>query len=60
MPSAGTGLGMGTLKLMVPLVKVAGVPPDTSSWVVADPDNDVLPRAAAAATKALGILTTVW
>lgn len=59
-PLAGTGLGMGTLKLMVPLVKVAGVAPDTSSWVVADPARAVLPSAAAAVANAAGMFAIVW
>lgn len=59
-PSAGTGLGMGTLKLMVPLDKVVGVPPSTSSWVVADPAKAVFPSAAAAATNWFGTLAMVW
>lgn len=57
-PSAGTGSGMATLKLMVPPDMVAGVAPVTSSCVVADPFR-VLPSAAAAEARAAGKLASV-
>ena len=58
-PSAGTGLGMGTLKLSGPSGVVAGVAPVASIWAVAEPSrlgcND-----AAALARDSGMFTMVW
>lgn len=58
-PPSGTGLGIVTLKSSVPVARVAGVRPDTSSCPVADPAS-VGESAAAAVANVLGRTTDVW
>ena len=45
-PPAGTGFGMGRLKLMLPELMAAGVAPKASTCVVAVPLKAAIPRAA--------------
>jgi len=59
-PEGGTGEGMGTSKLMVPVDMDAGVAPEASREVVAVPLMALLPRAAAAETMLDGRSTVVW
>jgi hypothetical protein len=59
-PDEGTGVGMGTSKLMAPEGIAAGVAPLASTWVVADPAMLMFPRAWAAATMSCGMLRLVW
>jgi hypothetical protein len=59
-PLLGTGLGMATLKDKVGVALDAGVAPTTSSFAVAEPLIDVLPRAAAAWARVAGRFTVVW
>jgi hypothetical protein len=60
-PAAGTGLGMGTLKLRGPSAVVAGVAPLASIWAVAEPargwPGEISPAAVA---REAGMFTTVW
>jgi hypothetical protein len=58
-PAAGTGLGMGMLKLNGPWGVVAGVAPLASIWAVTAPSK--LGWIAAVATASVaGRFTTVW
>ena len=60
-PAAGTGFGMGTLKLSGPSGVVAGVAPLASSWAVAEPARGCPgDTSEAAVARALGMFTTVW
>ena len=59
-PEGGTGEGMGTSKLMVPVDMDEGVAPEVSIDVVAVPLSVLLPRAAAAETMLEGRSTVVW
>ena len=59
-PADGTGLGIGALKLMVPLGMLAGVAPVASTADDAVPVMAVLPNAADAVAMSGGRLTWVW
>jgi hypothetical protein len=59
-PVGGTGVGIGTSKLMVPLGTCAGVAPVASTLTFAVPTMPGFPRAAAASTIWLGSARVVW
>jgi len=59
-PEGGTGVGIGTLKLIVPDDTDAGVAPSASMVAVADPMIETLPRADAALTMFAGNGTWDW
>lgn len=58
-PASGTGLGMVTVKLSVPVDSVAGVASVASIWAVTDPCS-CGEMAAAAEANAAGRVTEVW